>query len=527
MMKKNNVIFRIALIAIAIVCFSASNSFAGIGDGLNDKEKRNLFRTLRVIQEDIKSFRFRLRDLENKKLQNLQLNQAEILAQIDKIKRMIPALNGALEQTKSDLIQQTLGLGAKLAEIQVALTKKIENINNAVSAFQLQTQTQAKNQGYLLEKSRIEFLAELNQLKQGFKTDMETFAKLNKQFSHDLTQSSSAAQARVIAELSQLRQGVKADMETFARQNEATLDRFAKGSSESLKNNLGKMAAHINEQNKKIAGTNALLKDELIPTIVAQNQKTLNTLSQSQEKNMRIHGENHGALTQGIAKIDALNRKMVEILKKSARENAVANGKINLLDEDIRKVNKNVIDGIGGLGNNLDRKLDLLVKEQSAASASIVSLQTELARLQGATAQSEKTLAGRSDSLNQKMGQVLATITQGEETSRVVDERVAKMIDVLQISAAQGNLIEEKLDQSILKIEEGQSHAALANEKMGKLIEILKKIVTAQSKLDTIVKNEAKIKEALNDLRRKANVNISRTDDIKKQLKRMVRPSSK
>lgn len=510
---------------------------------------------MREIQENIKSFRFRLKDLESKKLQNLQQNQAEILAQVDKIKRQIPSLSGNLEQTKADLIQ-------KLAEIQMDMAKKIENIDNAVSAFQLQAQAQAKDQGERLEKSRIEFLAELNQLKQGVKNDMETFAKLNQQFSHDLTKSNSEAQSRIIAGLNQLRQGLKTDMETFARQNETTLESFAKNSSESLKNNLGKMAIHINEQNKKMAETNALLKNELIPIIVAQNQKNLNTLlsklSQSQEKNMQILGENQGVLTQGIAKMDTLNRKMVEILKKSAGEQAVVKGKINLLDEDIRKVNKNVIDGIGGLKNNFDRKLDILVKEQSAASVSIVSLQTELARLQGATAQSEKTLAGRSDRLNQKMGQVLATISRGTETSRLIDEKVAKMIDVLQISAAQGNLIEEKLDQSILKIEEGQSHVVLANEKLAKLnailksleqfvlkveegqsdvvfaneklsklIEILKSIVAAQSKLDQIVKNEAKIKEALNDLRRKANVNISRTDDIKKQLKRMVRPSSK
>ncbi len=79
----------------------------------------------------------------------------------------------------------------------------------------------------------------------------------------------------------------------------------------------------------------------------------------------------------------------------------------------------------------------------------------------------------------------------------------------------------------------------LASEKLSRLIEILKTIVKEQAKLDPVatalsaiqkeqkalqkaqagfIKDQAAIKEALADLRRKANVNISRSDDIKKTL---------
>jgi hypothetical protein len=56
----------------------------------------------------------------------------------------------------------------------------------------------------------------------------------------------------------------------------------------------------------------------------------------------------------------------------------------------------------------------------------------------------------------------------------------------------------------------------LANEKLSRLIEILKAIARGQGEL---IKDQEEIKQALADLRRKANINISRNDDIKKALR--------
>ena len=72
----------------------------------------------------------------------------------------------------------------------------------------------------------------------------------------------------------------------------------------------------------------------------------------------------------------------------------------------------------------------------------------------------------------------------------------------------------------------------LANEKLSRLIEILKTIVKEQAKLDPVAttlsdmrkeqkafqKAQAEIKGILTVLRQKANVNISRNDDIKKAI---------
>ena len=98
------------------------------------------------------------------------------------------------------------------------------------------------------------------------------------------------------------------------------------------------------------------------------------------------------------------------------------------------------------------------------------------------------------------------------------------------------------MKESALKEDASNIKVDLANEKLSRLIEILKTIAKEQAKLDplattlgamqkeqvalqkaqaVLMKNQKEIKEALADLRRKANVNISRNDEIKKTLRQL------
>ena len=69
-----------------------------------------------------------------------------------------------------------------------------------------------------------------------------------------------------------------------------------------------------------------------------------------------------------------------------------------------------------------------------------------------------------------------------------------------------------------------KSRFDFSNEKLSRLVDILKSFAIEQSKIDqvqkTILTNQKKIMETLKDLRRKANVNISRSDDLLKKLKK-------
>ena len=65
------------------------------------------------------------------------------------------------------------------------------------------------------------------------------------------------------------------------------------------------------------------------------------------------------------------------------------------------------------------------------------------------------------------------------------------------------------------------SKSDLSNEKLSRLVDILKSVVVEQAKShEEILTNQKKIMEALKDLRRKANVNISRSDDLLKKIKK-------
>ena len=70
------------------------------------------------------------------------------------------------------------------------------------------------------------------------------------------------------------------------------------------------------------------------------------------------------------------------------------------------------------------------------------------------------------------------------------------------------------------------SKSDLSNEKLSRLVDILKSFAIEQSKIDqvqkTILTNQKKIMETLKDLRRKANVNISRSDDLLKKIKKCL-----
>ena len=102
-------------------------------------------------------------------------------------------------------------------------------------------------------------------------------------------------------------------------------------------------------------------------------------------------------------------------------------------------------------------------------------------------------------------------------------------------SAELENSVVGQLKDSVQKEEARNIKVDLANEKLSRLIEILKMIAKGQAKLDPVAttlgavqksqadlkKNQEEIKKALADLRRKANVNISRNDDLKKTLRQL------
>ena len=103
-----------------------------------------------------------------------------------------------------------------------------------------------------------------------------------------------------------------------------------------------------------------------------------------------------------------------------------------------------------------------------------------------------------------------------------------KLIEILEANLKQGVANKSLLDSIKKDLEHSGEFSRLADEKFNKLIELtselaihsveLEKSVVGQSKKSA--EEQQEIKKLLAELRRKANVNISRNDDIKKTLKK-------
>jgi len=125
------------------------------------------------------------------------------------------------------------------------------------------------------------------------------------------------------------------------------------------------------------------------------------------------------------------------------------------------------------------------------------------------------------------------------EFNKIAVEKFNKLIDLSAELASHSSELESSLVGQLKESEKlddaRNSKVDLANERLSSLINILKVIAKGQEKLGPVAaslgnmqkeqaeikKNQEEIKEALADLRRKANVNISRGDDIKKSLKKL------
>lgn len=474
MMKKNKPLLC-AFIA-GIIFFwgmAVPNGFAGIGDGLTDKEKRRLFGetkrlmgSLMEISRALKKANIRLQDLEATDIENLKQTHAEMLSQIETIQKLIPSLQGIIELNQTELTRQ----------INTGLTRMNSNLDT-------QKQQRVEEQ----EKFRQGVLDDMGQLRRELKGDMESFAKLNKQ----------------------------------------SFDEFSRVNSKALR----EIVASLNEQNQKMAETNStlisLLRTELVPALVKQNETNLNTLlsrlAGSEEKILQTLQTSHGAMVQNFSGLDSKNDKMVEILKQSLEEQKTTRQQGDLMNNNLMLADGKI--------SHIAEALEVLKNQNNSVGNSLNSLHAGVARLQEITNHAEENISRQNDvtlkavetysgQLGQKLDQSLAQAEAGAANDKLAREKIDKMIDILQ-TAADRTAIEEKLDQAILKIETDQANVNLANEKLSKLIEILKTIVAAQGGLEQVQKDQGALNATLADLNRKINVAIARNDDIKKEQKKI------
>ena len=308
-----------------------------------------------------------------------------------------------------------------------------------------------------------------------------------------------------------LKTGLAQDIEQFEKMNKENFKSFASANRSTLEIVVQKLAAMDETTKKSFEDTKRLFIIDVIPAMAKENldnrKAILEHLSQSRETNEK-----------SLAGLSEKNKMLIDILGENLKQGAEAKEQVASINETLATANNNLAVNNKNLMvadqkiNKLAETLKVLQVQHSASSETLVALKKGL--------------------------------VEAGEFEQLVDEKLNKLAENSAQLIANATTLEEsvlgELKQSSQKEDSNQDKINLANEKLSRLIEILKAIATEQDKLGQVVKaqtamnkaqsglakNQEGIRKALADLRNKANVNISRNDDIKKTLGKIEKKNS-
>jgi hypothetical protein len=413
---------------------------------------------------DLKKINARLVRLETSEIGSLRHQLEDLLRQIEEVKQTLPQLQGSVEMNKSETI-------SSLSKIRTQISDLDAEVRNQVLSK-------------IKKQSKILDLVQKNQknLKIGLAQDIEQFEKMNKE-----------------------------NFQSFAAANKSTLEIVAQ-----------RLVALDETTKKSFEKTKGLFITDVIPAIVKgnlENRKALiEHLSNSRENNEK-----------SLAALSEKNIILIDILGESLKQGAETKEQIvsfgTETKEQIASINKILITTNNNLAVNNE---NLIVADQKINKL----------------AETLKTLHEQHSISSEALVALKKDLVEAGEFDQLIDKKINKLVKnsaqlIANANKLEGSVLGE-LKQSSQKEDSNQDKINLANEKLSRLIEILKVIATEQDKLRKVVKaqavmnkaqaglvkNQESIKEALADLRRKANVSISRSDDIKKSLSRITKNNS-
>ena len=409
-----------------------------------------------------------------------------------KIEFELKKFNTHLENLKNTQIKILQGQ-------QEALLRQFEELKHEIEGIK---QTIPQLQG-AIEQSKSETLSHLGKTNLKI-SDLE--AEVKNQVLNKIEQQNKNLQL-FRAEQKNLKDGLAQDIEILEQSSRENFQTFAEANNETLGEVIQQLELQSATTKKGFDDTINLIRTEVLPTMAQENEKNrhlvLDRLTQA-DKNTRK------TLEAFFVKNQEVNQKLREILQESLKQ-------------------------------GLDTKslLDSLKKGQGVTHVSLVGAGQDIAGNRSSLAEILKTLQAQNTTSNEVLANLGAGLEHVGEFNNIAVEKFNKLIDLSAELATHSSELESslvgQLKESAQIDDARNSKVDLANEKLSRLIEILKVIAKGQEKLGPVAaslgnmqkeqaeikKNQEEIKEALADLRRKANVNISRGDDIKKSLKKL------
>ena len=419
---------------------------------------------------ELKKINHRLVTLETVGIDSLKNHLENLLREIEEVKYTVPQLQGVVELNKSETLSGLNKTNAKLddltAEVKNQVLSKIDQQNKTLELF-----------------------------REGLAQDMEKFEQTSKTNFQDFSVVNNKTLGQVVQQL-------EAQSATTKKGFDETIALF--------RTDVIPAMAEENQTNRKI----------IIAQLTQANKDTQKNLEDFSKKNQQ------------------LNQKLIKILQESLKQELETKPLLDAIEKDMGIIQKILV----GTNQDIAGNHSVIAEVKKAmviTNKNLIVADEKTNKL----AESLKALQVKNRVSNEALGALKAGLEQAGEFNKLADEKFNKLIDLSSKLAVHSTELESsvtgQLKDSAQKEDTRTTKVDLANEKLSRLIEILKAVVKEQAKLDPVakalsdiqkkqkalqkaqagfIKDQAAVKEALADLRRKANVNISRSDDIKKTL---------
>ncbi len=387
--------------------------------------------------------------LEIKKL-NTRIVE-KVIPQFDRINSDIKKIKIEISRVKTEVHNVRSG-NNNLSEQMDTLSNMIPGIQSSMEQSQMRAMQQIQALGKRLEQLEAKIMAEQAQQARNQQAHLD------------------AIKQEVVTHLGSLKDGMAKDMEQIAKLNQNSFQELVKSNEQ-----------HQSRQNIQMGKSIAVIME-----IAKGGTKTSEALAVLQ-----------AGLVENSKARSEQNKKIIDILSKSLKEQEAATTKIDTLGGHQTKSDENV----------------QYTRETMVALKGI--LDKRLAEI-------DKTLQAQNDQAMQNADLI-------KQNLQVTDQKINKLAEGLQSIHNQGVGTNKSVLTSASdvnqKIAESRAEVKVTSKKITKLIEILKVIAEEQGKLEQLLASQGgkggnkKLMDALADLKRKANVNIARSDRILKKLK--------
>ena len=393
--------------------------------------------------------------LEIKKL-NTRIVE-KVIPKIDRINSDIKKIKIEISRVKTEVRNVRSG-NNNLSEQIDTLSNMIPGIQSSMEQSQVRAMQQIQALGKRLEQLEAKIKAEQAQQARNQQAQLD------------------AIKQEVATQLGNLKDGMAKDMEQIAKLNQGAFQELIKSNEK-----------HLRNQNARVDKSIAIMTE--MAKGGAKTSEALAVLQAGLVENSKSRSEQ--------------NKKIIDILSKSLKEQQAAAIEIDALggnqaksDENVRYARETMV----ALKGILDKRLAEIDKTQQALQA-----------------QNDQAMQN-ADLIKQNL--------------QITDQKINKLAEGLQAIHNQGIDTTKSMltnaSEVNQKIDETRTEVKLTSEKITKLIEILKAIAKEQGKLEQLLASQGdkggkggnkQLMNALADLKRKANVNISRNDRILKKLK--------